>query len=94
MKYLLALAILFSAEGFAPTFQRPSTTATTRLSPLWYVNTDLPDVAEMRAGEMKQVDDDFHARPDKTHRANDSLIVCGDDVIHVLFYQREIERAQ
>ncbi|KAL3924770.1 MAG: hypothetical protein SGARI_005970, partial [Bacillariaceae sp.] len=53
MKYLLALALLFSAEGFAPTFQRPST-ATARLSPLWYVNTDLPDVSEMRAGEMKQ----------------------------------------
>jgi predicted HTH domain antitoxin len=59
MKYLITIATLFSAEGFAPSCLRPSTMATNRLQPLWYVNTDLPDVSDMKASEMKKELDSY-----------------------------------
>ncbi len=43
-------------DGFAPTCLPHSTMRTidTRTSPLWYVNTELPNVSEMKPSEMKK----------------------------------------
>lgn len=69
VKYLIPLALGIATfefdshhgvqvEGFAPSCVARSKLVTTgsiqRGSPLWYVSTDLPDLSEMKASEMKK----------------------------------------